>query len=48
MFSNSLYPEQGGDRIVIIMNQGDLSNEQWERLKPLLPYMKNWQPIIQL
>ncbi|AUB35241.1 Transposase [Nostoc flagelliforme CCNUN1] len=35
-----MYPEKVGDRIVVIMNRGDLSNEQWERLKPLLPPQK--------
>ena len=41
MFSNSLYPaEKGNFGQGALMNRGDLSNEQWERLKPLLPPQK--------
>mgnify|MGYP001791915294 CR=1 FL=1 len=50
MFSNSLYPRKSsaialkGDAFGVsqgvFMNRGDLSNEQWERLKPLLPPQK--------
>ncbi len=38
MFSNSLYPKKVGDRRQsVLMNRGELSNEDWEKLKPLLP-----------
>jgi transposase len=35
-----LYPEKVGDSCQEKMNRGDLSNEQWEKLKPLLPAQK--------
>ncbi|MFW9263054.1 transposase [Nostoc sp. CALU 546] len=41
MFSNWLYPKKIGDRKhSVLVNRGELSNEQWKKLKPLLPPQK--------